>query len=237
VLINKNSMDDRKKAIFSDVLEEYIRSAKPIGSKVIVDKYYKDLSSATIRNEMKALEKEGFITHPHTSAGRIPTEKGYQFYIDNFLEEKEVAKKDREEIQKAIGSFKQFEPDLVKTIAKTIAHLSDETVFVAFSQNDFYYTGLSNIFKKPEFAELEVVYNLSEIIDHMDEVMSAMFEDVDKTTILLGKENPFGNICSSVLTKYHNKSQNGLFGILGPMRMDYNRNNSLVNFAERLLSS
>lgn len=230
-------MDHRKKALLSNILREYIHSAKPIGSSLIVDKYYKDLSSATIRNEMKALEQEGFITHPHTSAGRIPTEKGYQFYIDNFLKEREVAKRDQEVIQKAIKEFKQFEPDLVKTIAKTIAHLSDETVFVAFSQNDFYYTGVSNIFKKPEFAELEVVYSLSEIIDHMDEVISEMFKEVDGTTILLGKRNPFGNICSSVLTKYRNKSQDGLFGILGPMRMDYNRNSSLVSYAEKLLSS
>ncbi|MFH1597522.1 MAG: winged-helix domain-containing protein [Patescibacteria group bacterium] len=230
-------MDDRKKAILSEILEEYIKSAKPIGSKAIVDKYYNDLSSATIRNEMKTLEKEGFITHPHTSAGRIPTEKGYQFYIDNFLKEKEVAKSDREFIQGTISHFKNYEPDLAKNLAKAISHLSDETVFVAFSENDFFYTGISNIFKKPEFADLQLVYNISEIIDHMDEVLNELFTEIDQGTILLGQQNPFGDFCSSVITKYHNESQSGLLGILGPLRMDYNRNRQLVNYAEKLLSS
>jgi len=230
-------MDTRKKALLSNILKEYIHSAKPIGSGLIVDKYYKDLSSATIRNEMMVLEDEGFLTHPHTSAGRIPTEKGYQFYIDNFLQEKEVAKKDRDFIQKAIKNFRQWEPDLVKNLAKAMAELSTETVFVAFSEDDFFYTGISHIFRKPEFAEMEIVYNLSQVIDHMDEVLNKLFGTINQKTILLGKQNPFGNICSSVITKYKNKSTKGLLGILGPMRMDYNRNNSLVSYAEKLLSA
>jgi len=230
-------MDQRKKTLFSDILEEYIKTAKPIGSKVIVDKYHKDLSSATIRNEMKALEDSGYLTHPHTSAARIPTEKGYQFYINTFLKNKEVAKKDREVINGAINNLSKVEPDFTKTIAKTIAELSDQTVFVALAENNFFYTGLSHIFRQPEFSHLEVIYNLSEIIDHMDEILSQLFKEVDETTILIGQDNPFGNVCSAVLTSYHKKDTKGLFGILGPMRMDYNRNSSLVNYAEELLNS
>ena len=230
-------MDKRKKELISNIINEYVKTANPVGSKLLAEKYHPDLSSATIRNEMKVLEKEDYLTHPHTSAGRIPTIKCYQFYIDNFLKEQSISTKDRTAINQAISKFKKAEPEMVKVIAKKMADLSQETVFAAFSPSDFFYTGISNLFRQPEFSELKLIYNISEIIDHMDEVSGELFKKVKDQEILLGKRNPFGDFCTAIITRYRQKSQEGILGILGPLRMDYQRNHSLINYANQLLNN
>ena len=73
----------RKAAVLNAVVEEYVRSGEPVGSETIADSSGLGVSSATIRNEMAALEELGFLTHPHTSAGRIPTDLGYRHYVDS----------------------------------------------------------------------------------------------------------------------------------------------------------
>lgn len=78
-------LDERKTAILRAVVEEYIATAQPVGSAHIANNHDLAVSSATVRNEMAALERDGFLTHPHTSAGRIPTDKGYRFFVDNLV--------------------------------------------------------------------------------------------------------------------------------------------------------
>jgi len=78
-------LDDRKTAILRAIVEEYIATAMPVGSSHIANSQEFAVSSATVRNDMAVLEREGFLTHPHTSAGRIPTDKGYRFFVDNLV--------------------------------------------------------------------------------------------------------------------------------------------------------
>ncbi len=78
-------LDDRKTAILRAVVEEYIATAQPVGSAHIANNRDMTVSSATVRNDMAALEREGYLMHPHTSAGRIPTDKGYRFFVDNLV--------------------------------------------------------------------------------------------------------------------------------------------------------
>ena len=79
-------MDKRAADILLVIIEEYVNSAEPVGSKSITEKYPLGVSSATVRNEMHKLEEEGYITSLHTSSGRIPTDKGYRFYVDYLTE-------------------------------------------------------------------------------------------------------------------------------------------------------
>jgi heat-inducible transcriptional repressor len=83
--IERTGLDDRKAAILRAVVEEYIDTAQPVGSGHVASSSGLSVSAATIRNEMGALEREGFLHQPHTSAGRVPTEKGYRFYVDNLV--------------------------------------------------------------------------------------------------------------------------------------------------------
>jgi len=109
--------------------------------------------------------------------------------------------------------------------------MSGGAVFWAFHKNDLYYTGLSNLFSQPEFTRVGMVCDVSAIIDRMEEIIDDIFEDLeDGEQILIGTKNPFGNFLSTVLVKYKNNNASGVFGILGPMRMDYARNLALVEF-------
>ncbi len=80
-------LNDRRRAILSAVIEDFIYTAEPVGSQRLVDKYGWSVSSATVRNELSSLEELGYLSHPHTSAGRVPTDKGYRFYVDMLSED------------------------------------------------------------------------------------------------------------------------------------------------------
>lgn len=226
-------MDDRQKTLFSTILEEYIETAKPIGSNFLAEKSSFSLSSATIRLELAQLEKEGYLTHPHTSAGRIPTEKGYRYYIEKLLEEKPLSKTIQNRLEKDIKQGGQKETKL-KSLAKDIAEISGEGVFVGFSCDDFYYTGLSNVFRKPEFSDFNLVLNLSAVVDKLDESLSKIFSEYEAgLQILIGQENPFGDNCATIFARRKN---NQIFGLFGPMRMSYAKNKPLIEYTRELLT-
>ncbi len=82
----KTGLTDRQRAILKTVVEEYVQSAQPVGSKTLVDRTRLPVSSSTVRGELAELEQRGLLTHPHTSAGRVPTERGYRFYVDELLD-------------------------------------------------------------------------------------------------------------------------------------------------------
>jgi heat-inducible transcriptional repressor len=225
-----NSMD-RKKQILEAIIKEHVATGAPVGSSNLVEKYKLDCSSATVRNIMAELEEEGFIRQPHTSAGRVPTEAAYRSFLVDVIGKKKVKKikdKDLHEIDLALGDSDET---AMRDTAKTLAALTDSAVFWAFHKNNLYYTGLSNLFQQPEFVNSGLVYNVSSIIDRMDEIIDNIFENTGaEAKILIGEENPFGNFCGAILAKYKCGNQSGLFGILGPMRMDYERNLSLVEY-------
>ena len=229
-------MATRKIELLSQIIDLYIKTAEPVSSSLLVQKYKLNRSSATIRNEMAALEKEGLIFQPHTSAGRIPTEKGYCLYVQNLKLEKEVDA----DFQLVAGKEENIEYSIlnIKGIAKDVAEKTNALVFLSFGRNDNYYTGLSNLFSQPEFAEQKEVCSISATIDELDKVLSILGEqelDNDKPQVLIGAQNPFSPSCTSIIIKYNYKSLSGVFGIIGPMRMDYSRNIVLIKKVSEVL--
>lgn len=223
-------MDKRKKSLLKDIIKEFYQTAQPVGSGLLVSKYYPNLSSATIRNEMAILEKENYIIQPYTSAGRVPTEKGYYYYLENILEQKELPKSKRDVIDKIFKS-KGDVRDNIKQISKSIALMTGEMVFVAFNRHDFYYTGISNLLSKPEFRKQDLILNISKVIDHFDEVLENIFNQTDKDiNILIGSQNPFSSNCAVIISSYKINNTKQIFGILGPMRMNYQENRAAVKY-------
>lgn len=208
----------RKNALLSAIIKEYLKTAEPVGSKIIVEKYKLDVSSATVRNEMAELEAAGFIAQPYTSAGRIPTAKGYQYYLDNFLGKKSLALKEQQSLDKVLNQ----QVDQIRSIAKLLAELSQNAVVATLGENSFYYTGLSNLFRQPEFSNLDLIQNITEVVEHLDEVMGKVNLKVkDGIKIWVGDANPFSADCAALITEYRPQC---LLGILGPLRMDYEQN-------------
>lgn len=214
-------MKNRRDKLLKSIIEEYIKTAEPVGSNLLVNKYFKDISSATVRNEMAELEKRDLIFQPHTSAGRVPTEAGYKFYLKNFIRDDKI----KEIVE--LGGL-----DNPKNIAKKLAEISHQAVLVCFNKNDVYYTGISNVFSQPEFHEYDLAYNFSAVIDHLDEVVSKIYNEItDEVEVRIGKENPFGVDCGLIITKNKEK----MLGIVGPMRMDYRRNINLIKYAREII--
>ena len=225
-------MDKRKELILKTIIKEHIKTAQPVGSEGLVDKYDLDISSATVRNEMADLEAEGYIVQPHTSAGRIPTETAYNFYLEN-LSEKKISDAEARIFEKLLAKKDEIS---FKQAAKAMAKISDSAVFWAFHKHNLYYTGISNLLHQPEFSETGLIYDISEVIDRVDEIIGQIFNDLKfGPQIMLGSKNPFSQHCSAVITKYRLADNIGLVGILGPTRMNYEKNLALIKFFNNIL--
>jgi len=124
-----HELNDREKEILKSVIKSYISSGKPVGSRVLSKKRKDNLSPATIRNIMADLEEAGYLVQPHTSAGRVPTDKGYRFYVDNLLDSTKLNRSDQESINQSI--FKTDSHDSVmERISQTISMATDNIGFV-----------------------------------------------------------------------------------------------------------
>jgi heat-inducible transcriptional repressor len=224
----KNAISERKKLILETIITEHLQTAAPVSSGQLVEKYQLGVSPATVRNEMMELEEEGYIYQPHTSAGRIPTQAAYELLLAENTGEQKLDKKDQELLDKV---FEPADEAACRQTAKAIAELANGAVFWAFNKNDLYHTGISNLFAQPEFNRVDMVCDVSAIIDRLEEIIDGIFEDLSEgSRALIGSNNPFGDFLSVVLVKYRRQNTDGLFGIIGPLRMDYRRNLALVEF-------
>ena len=232
VLKLKNMISERKRFILETILKEYIKTAQPVSSGMLVEKYKLDVSPATVRNEMVELEEDGYIYQPHTSAGRVPTEAAYELFLQPWSEGRKKDLKEAEE--RELDRIFQKEAASLRQTARAIAEMAGGAVFWAFNKNDLYYTGLSNLFSQPEFRQVNAVCDVSGIIDRMEEIIDGIFEEMPEgEKVLIGSNNPFGNFLSTVFLKYKHEGAHGLFGIMGPMRMDYYHNLALVGFIKK----
>jgi heat-inducible transcriptional repressor len=120
-------LDDRKANLLRAVVHEFIHTAEPVGSRSLTERYSLGVSSATIRNELAALEEQGYLSHPHTSAGRVPTDRGYRFYVDALSGVGELARAQEE----TIARYFEGAADLEETLQRTSVLLSNLTHYTA----------------------------------------------------------------------------------------------------------
>ena len=120
-------LNDRKKRILQAIVEEYIETAEPVSSSTIVNKYEMDFSSATIRNEMAELESIGYLDKPHTSAGRVPSAKGYRFYVDELLKDDNISLEEIKYIQSKLETKVNAIEDLTKIATTTLSEITHYT--------------------------------------------------------------------------------------------------------------
>ncbi len=186
---------------------------------------------------MADLEKKGFIAQPHTSAGRIPTERGYQYYIKHFIHKKELEQNKKELLEEVLQDQEQNERQQMKKMAKAIADVTNEAVVISFGDSA-YYTGISHMFRKPEFVEqAELLVAMGEMFDQLEDVMDSLYEQAQESVqVLIGRDNPISDSCSMVISEYELVDDgSGVFGILGPMRMDYDTNIAILEYMESLI--
>ncbi len=220
-------MEARYDKLLKAIIEQYIQTAKPVGSKTLAEDSGFDLSSATIRNEMADLEEQGFITQPYTSAGRIPTASGYRYYLDNLLSVQSSTHKDLDELA---GAYKED----IRHMIKLLSDKTNLAVILSRESNDIYITGLFNLFSQPEFEDYKMVLSMSQVVDSLERAMSNMFHKIDKPQVLLGAENPWSEHCAVVIAPLNTPEKN-MLAFLGPLRMNYNQALGLMDSVTKII--
>lgn len=220
-------MDDRQQQLLQFIIEEYIATAEPVGSSFVTKKGDLDVSAATIRNEMRDLEENGYLMHPHTSAGRVPTDKGFQYYVDTIMKPESASRIIQKKIQEAVSNGTDVR-EQIKHVAKATAEYLESSVIVAFNPTSVYYTGISYLFAQPEFRDSAYTVHISKIFDHCEDNLTDMYRLIGQgqTEVLIGEQNPFGSSCGLVGTRVGET----LFTVLAPIRMDYAKAVGLLTY-------
>ena len=221
----------RRLEILRAIVDEYVATQEPVGSKAIADKTSLGLSPATIRNEMAVLEDEGLITHPHTSAGRIPTDLGYRVFVDKLATVKPMSSAERRAIETFLDEANNLD-QLMKRSAKLLADLTKQVAVITYpitgegsGSEKMTISGTANLARSGE----DLGTSLSPILEALEEhvVLLRLFGEAaepDSLTVRIGHENPVEELQrASVVTVGYGSGDQALatMGILGPTRMDY----------------
>ena len=225
------SMTSRQQEILAAIVEQYAEVAVPVGSVVLAKLF--DVSPATIRAEMAKLEKLGFIEQPHTSAGRVPTDKGYRFYVNGLHDETEVSPKPailraEQVIDRRVVHAGQPE----QAIRSAVNSLSEITknVGLATMGPTIYTRGLEQLFTQPEFADGSGMRAVGYLLDHLDKWLREA-APTEPLKVYIGAENPIGKSsqCSLIISRYRSPySDSSYIGVLGPTRQSYRQVMNLV---------
>jgi len=235
------TLTERQRRILNKIIEEHIDSAEPVSSSLLEEKYDFGICPATIRIEMRKLTSAGLITQPHTSAGRIPTDKGYRFYVNELLEENLtnenidlwVTDEEIEEIKDTI----KFLQSLTKNLASISSNLA---IGYLFKEKILLKEGWEEILKEPEFQEKKLISNFTNLLKVFEEEIENLKIN-SGIKIFIGKENPFFKVrdFSIILSKCHfPETDEGVLALLGPKRMTYEKNisslSSIIKLVENL---
>ncbi len=217
--------ESRRKSILTATINKYIEEAIPVASENIASSF--DVSSATIRNIFAELEENGYLTHPYTSGGRIPTDKGYRYYVDFLISQMELLDEEKERIVKEYKrEIKRLEDALEETseVISKITHYAGIVSFLRW-QDKFFYKGISHILEQPEFQDSESIRILIKVIEDKERLLDIINRDfTEKVKVYIGHELgcPEMENCSLVVSSYRLKSKTlGRLAVLGPVRMEY----------------
>lgn len=224
-------MTERQSAILAAIIEQYAEVASPVGSITLAKLF--GVSSATIRSEMARLEEMGFITHPHTSAGRIPTDKGYRFYV-NALTEADInspLQLDRgtRAIEARVSTHKDHADRAIRSAVDSLVDLT-QNLGLATIGNELYLSGIGNLFSQPEFMQGNHVQAVARLLDNLEPWLREAAPN-EPLNVFIGSENPIGKASGATLivsrfrSPYSDKSY---IGVLGPTRQSYGRVMRLV---------
>ncbi|MBP5648286.1 transcriptional regulator [Candidatus Saccharibacteria bacterium] len=238
---------ERQRQILCQIIEEYAETASPVGSVTMAKLF--GVSPATVRAEMARLETLGLIAQPHTSAGRIPTDAGYRFYVNNL-------EKNNEEIAEDFNPKINEESNLGRGMHALVRRVSSQSqadaairgavdILVELTGNlglatiggQLYLSGISSLFRQPEFVDTRRVQSVAKLLDNLEPWLREAAPG-EALNIFIGKENPIGknSEVSLIISKFRSPfSDRSYIGVLGPTRQNYSRVMALVKYAGNML--
>ncbi|MFA4989176.1 MAG: DeoR family transcriptional regulator [Candidatus Omnitrophota bacterium] len=232
--------DSRRRAVLSATIDKHIRQANPVASEDIAE--YFDLSPATIRNIFAELEDAGYLTHHHTSGGRIPTDKGYRYYVDFLVLQMSLLEGEKNNIIREFRKeIRRLEDALEETsgLISQITHYAGIVSFLGW-QDKMFYKGLSCILDQPEFKDSQKIKLLIELIEDKRNILEIINRDFnDRVKVYIGHElgRPEMENCSLVVSSYRRRNKpQGRLAVLGPVRMEYSHIIPALEYISEVLS-
>lgn len=201
------NLTEREKAVLQSLINYYIATARPVGSRLIANKYKLGISPATIRNTMQDLEEMGFVTHPHTSAGRVPTDKGYRVYVDTLLEPEELTNSEEEQIKTEIWLDYAAVEDLLEQTSRVLGMVSNQlgvTIAPRFDQGILTHIDLIPVAEKKILVVLAVKHGLVRTV-LLEAESSLEIETLEKTAGILNER-----LCGLTLGEIKNSMEQRL---------------------------
>jgi transcriptional regulator of heat shock response len=229
------NLTPRQEDILDSLVSEYIRFAQPIASQYLEERYDFGVSPATIRNELQTLSEEGYLEQPHTSAGRVPTDRGYRFFVDGgSKKEKSQRPKQWEDV------FEKEVTDALEFAAYTARVLANESSGLAAlymeSASLFFKEGWEDMLQEPEFEEQGSIKSFTRFLNDFEKNVASMSLG-DGIKVFIGRENPFSKVTDfSIMVAECDFPERGrgLVALLGPKRMAYSKNMHLLNEFSRI---
>ena len=230
----------RQREILSQIIEEYAETAAPVGS-VTMAKLFK-VSPATIRAEMARLEMFGLIAQPHTSAGRVPTDAGYRYYVNNLDRNKVEQEGEQKALERGTHALEvrvsaQSRADAaIRGAVDALVELTGN-LGLATIGGQLYLSGISRLFTQPEFVDTRRVQSVAKLLDELEPWLREAAPG-EPLNIFIGHENPIGknSEVSLIISKFRSPySDKSYVGVLGPTRQNYSRVMGLVRRAGELL--
>ena len=237
----------RQTQILVAIIEQYAEVASPVGSVTLAKLF--GVSSATIRAEMAKLEEFGFITQPHASAGRIPTDKGYRFYVNRLSEQQESERfllnadnsrdnftRSTQAISLRIQSQKARADQAIRSAVDSLVELTGN-LGLATIGDQLYINGIYNLFSQPEFESGEAVQSVAQLLDNLEPWLREVSPN-EPLNVYIGSENPIGKSsgASLIISKFQSPfSENSYIGVLGPTRQSYGKVIRLVRHTGEFL--
>ena len=224
--------------ILAAIIEQYAEVASPVGSVTLAKLF--GVSSATIRSEMVRLEEMGLITQPHTSAGRIPTDQGYRFYVNQLNEAHadEPPRLDRSAraIEARVSGAGDRADRAIRSAVDSLVELT-QNLGLATIGDELYMNGIGNLFSQPEFLGGNHVQAVARLLDNLEPWLREAAPN-EPLNVYIGSENPIGKSSgvTLIVSRFRSPySDHSYIGVLGPTRQSYGRVMRLVRHAGRML--
>lgn len=230
-------MTERQKQILFAIVEQYAEVAAPVGSSLLAKLF--GVSSATIRAEMAVLERDGYIMQPHTSAGRIPTDRGYRLFVNSITESGQDNNAHDGRAERALTARVEGGGLPERTIRNAVDTLVELThnLGLATIGNQLYMSGLSNLFGQPEFTHRGQVQQVAQLLDNLEPWLREAAPN-EPLSVYIGSENPIGRSAgvSLIISRFRSPySERSYIGTLGPTRQSYREVMTFVRHAGEAL--
>ena len=235
-------LSDRRQKVLAALIEEYVARALPVGSRTLTERYRFGVSPATIRNELSALEEEGYISQPHTSAGRIPTDFGYRTFVDDLIESGVAG--DLENADEELSMLRNSARELDDLLERTSRALSQFTDCLSVVTPPGYAhpsrTGILSLMRQPEFAYTETLLPIMQVLEDdtvLLHVLDTTVPSADGPKVKIGSENEAEQLAgvSVVACRYGIGTDGGIVAVIGPTRMNYTKALAAVRIASETL--